>query len=82
MYLNNEFGTVRFKLDEVIKNKGISKTKLSYHAELQRSQLNNYCDNKVLRIDLAVLGRLCTVLECDISDILVFIPPQPQKEKE
>lgn len=79
MYLNNEFGIVRFKIDDLIKAKGISKTKLSYHAELQRSQLNAYCENKVARIDLVVLGRLCTVLDCDISDILEFVPPA-QKE--
>ena len=70
----DEFGTVRMRLKEVMAEKGISKTKLSYKAELQRTQLNNYYDGKIVRIDFDILGRLCTALDCDISDLLEFIP--------
>ncbi len=70
------FGSVRIHLDEQIKKRGISKNKLAFRAEIQRTQLNNYCKGKVLRIDLAVIARLCTVLECAPGDILEFIPPE------
>lgn len=69
-------GTIRIKLHEQIEVKGISKNKLSQRAEMQRTQLNNYCNNKISRVDIDVLGRLCTVLECEICDILEFIPPE------
>ena len=70
------YGTIRIKLDELIKQSGISKNKLSHKAEMQRTQINNFCNNKVTRLDTDVLARLCTALDCDISDLLEYIPPK------
>ncbi len=77
--MSEQFGKVVMHLNDVMEAKGISKTKLSFKAEMQRTQLNNYCNNKIIRIDFDVLGRLCTVLECDISDLLEFVPPNDPK---
>ena len=71
----NEYGNIKIKLDELIKQRGISKNKLSQRAEMQRTQLNRYCKNDVTRLDTDVLARLCTVLNCKIEDLLEFIPP-------
>lgn len=74
-----KYGTIRIKLDELIEKAGISKNKLSHRAEMQRTQINNYCKNEITRLDIDVLARICTVLECDISDLLEFIPPEKQE---
>lgn len=71
-----EYGTIRIKLDELIKKADISKNKLSHRAEMQRSQINHYCNNDITRLDTDVLARICTVLECEIGDLLEFIPPK------
>lgn len=70
----NDFGHIRIKVDELIKAKGISKNKVAHRAEMQRTQLNQYCNNEITRLDTAVLARLCTALDCKIEDILEFIP--------
>ena len=57
-------------LERVLSEKEISKTQLCYMCRLQRTQLNNYCKNKVTRIDLNTLAKICDFLECDINDIL------------
>lgn len=57
-------------IERVLTEKGISKTQLCYACRLQRTQLNNYCKNKVSRIDLNTLAKMCDYIECDISDIL------------
>ena len=71
-----EYGTIRIKLDELIKESGISKNKLSHRAEMQRTQINHYCNNEITRLDIDVLARICTVLECRIEDLLEFVPPE------
>lgn len=71
-----KYGSIRIKLDELIKEAGISKNKLSHRAEMQRSQINHYCNNEITRLDTDVLARICTVLNCEIGDLLEFVPPE------
>ena len=71
-----DYGTIRIKLDQLIEETGISKNKLCHKAELQHTQLNNFCKNKITRLDTDVLARLCTALDCKIEDLLEFIPPE------
>ena len=66
------FGQVVFKIDQVLAEKKISKNKLEKEAKLQRTQLNSYCNNKVRRIDLQTLAKICYVLGCGIEDIMEY----------
>ena len=66
------FGKIIFKIDQVLEEKNISKNKLEKEANLQRTQLNSYCNNKVKRIDLETIAKICYVLECDINEILEY----------
>lgn len=70
------YGTIRIKLNELIEKAGISKNKLSHKAEMQRSQINHYCNGTITRLDVDVLARICSVMNCEISDLLEFIPPK------
>ena len=70
-----EFGTVKLHLKEIMEERGLSLSKLSFRAEMQRTQLRNYRDNKVQRLDIDILLRLCYVLECDLTDLIEYIPP-------
>ena len=75
-----EYGMIRINLDALIKKAGISKNKLSHRAEMQRSQINHYCNNEITRLDTDVLARICTVLNCEIGDLLEFIPPSKETD--
>ena len=61
---------ITFDFETILKERQVSKNKLCVACKLQRTQLNNYCNNKVTRIDLAVLARICTFLECTPNDLL------------
>ena len=78
--MSNKHGKIKIKLDELIKKAGISKNKLSHKAEMQRTQINNYCKNEVTRLDTDVLARICTVLDCKIEDLLEFVPVEKDSE--
>ncbi len=71
-----QYGKIVIKLDKLIEKSGMSKNKLSHRAEMQRSQINNYCKNEITRLDTDVLARICTVFQCDIGDLLEFVPPE------
>ncbi|WP_417043600.1 helix-turn-helix domain-containing protein [Dysosmobacter sp.] len=73
-----KFGSVRIQLNDLIQKSGISKNKLCQRAEMQRTQLNNYCNNSISRLDIDVLARICTVLQCEMGDLLKFIPPEDE----
>lgn len=73
---DEDFGNINIKISEYLKTKGISKNKLMNKAEMQRTQLNNYCNQKVQRLDLSILARICYVLKCNIEDILEYCPPE------
>lgn len=78
--MSNKHGKIKIKLNELIKKAGISKNKLSHKAEMQRTQINNYCKNEVTRLDTDVLARICTVLDCKIEDLLEFVPAEKTEE--
>ena len=77
----NKYGTINIKLKKLLEEKGLSKNKLSHRAEMERTQINNYCNNKITRLDTDVLARLCTVLQCELSDLIEFVPPKDDEDK-
>lgn len=64
------FGKVDIILDKYLKKHNISRSSLTRKTELQYSQILRYCRNEVQKVDLTILAKLCTVLQCDIQDIL------------
>ena len=70
-----DYGQVRLKLKEIMNEQNISINKLAFRAEMQRTQLKSYIKNDVQRIDISVLARLCYALECSLSDLIQYIPP-------
>ena len=67
------FGKIIFKIGQVLEEKNISKNKLEKEANLQRTQLNSYCNNNVKRIDLETIAKICCVLGCGNEDIIEYV---------
>ena len=74
------YGHVHLKLETLMKEQNISINKLAFRAEMQRTQLKAYMKNEVQRVDIAVLARLCYALECSLTDLMEYIPPQKEQE--
>lgn len=71
----NDCGEIKIHLKEILEERDISLNQLSFRAEMQRTQLRNYRDNKIQRLDIDILKRLCYVLECDLTELIEYIPP-------
>ena len=69
-------GKIKIRLEDILKERDISLNQLSFRAEMQRTKLRNYRYNKVQRLDIDILLRLCYVLECDLTDLIEYIPPE------
>lgn len=74
--MEENYGHLEIRLEELLKKKGLSKNKLSHKAEMNWMRIDNLCKNNITQLDIFVLCKLCTVLECKIEDLLVFHPPE------
>ena len=68
-----DYGYVRLKLKDVMEEQKISINKLACRTEMQRTQLKAYMNNEIQRVDLAVMARLCYVLDCKLSDLIEYV---------
>lgn len=78
----DECGKIQIRLRDILEERNISLNQLSFRAEMQRTQLRNYRDNKVQRLDIDILLRLCYVLECDLYDLIEYIPPASRDSRQ
>ena len=69
----DDVGQVILKVDKLLKQYNMSKSKLAREAKIQYKQAKSYCDNEMQKVDLVILARICHTLKCNISDILEYI---------
>ena len=79
---SSDYGEIRIHLKEIWEERDISLNQLSFRAEMQRTQLRNYRDNKIQRLDIDILKRLCYVLDCDLHDLIEYIPAEDSSERQ
>ena len=75
-----DHGWIKIKINEVLVERGISKTQLTYLAFVQRGQLKRLMDGEAARVDFDVLARICHALDCKIEDILEYVPKDPEED--
>ncbi len=66
---------IRFKLDRLMFENG--KMKVPYLNEItgiNKNTLYAIYNNSITRMDLSVLDRLCTALDCQPGDLLEYVP--------
>lgn len=61
---------LHIRMQELAKEKGISKTKLCKELDMQYGNFNKYYEDKFQRINANLIIKLCEYFECRISDLL------------
>lgn len=64
---------VKICLDKTLGKFNITRYELAKRTGIQYQIIDNYFKNKVIRYDSYVLDKICTALNCKISDIIEFI---------
>lgn len=78
--MEENYGHLEIRLAELIEEKGLNRNKVSLKAAMNWRQVDRYCENDITRLDTFVLCKLCTALECEIQDLLVFVPAEKSKK--
>lgn len=52
--MEDNYGHMEIRLNELLKEKGLSKNKLSHKAEMNWKQIDNYCTNSITRVCLKI----------------------------
>jgi putative transcriptional regulator len=79
--VEENYGHLEIRLAELIEKKGLNRNKVSLKAAMNWRQVDRYCENDITRLDTFVLCKLCTALECEIQDLLVFVPEEKEQGK-
>ena len=71
-----EYGTLHLRIEDILKEKGISKNTICKDLDIPRTNFNRYCRDDFQRLDAGLLCKLCCYLEVDINDLIIYIKPE------
>lgn len=69
----NKMKHIHIRINELLKEKGISKNLICKNLDLPRGNFNRYCRDEFQRIDCNLIIKLCEYFNCEISDLLEII---------
>ena len=59
-----------FNLENLLKNKNVSKYMLEKDTGIDHKTIQNYCLGNLQRIDMRVIAIFCDYLDCNFEDII------------
>lgn len=68
----NDYGKIKLHLNELIKEKGMNRNSLAKAVNTRFEVIDKWCKNRVEKLDMDILARICFVLECEVSDIIEY----------
>ncbi len=70
----SDYGHIELRLREVLEQRQLTRGALARAIGVRFEVINRWCGGSVEKLDLDVLARICCVLDCQISDLLVYLP--------
>lgn len=70
--IQRKYGAVRLRLAEIMDSRGMTRNQLSRLTGTRYEVIHKWYGGKVEKLDLDVLARICYVLNCEVSDLLVY----------
>lgn len=73
-----DYGKLKFNIEQILKEKNISKNRICKDLDIPRSNFNRYCQNRFQRIDTNLVCKLCHYLNLDVGDLISYQPPKEE----
>lgn len=70
-----EYGSLSLRIEELLKEKEISKNQICKDLDIPRSNFNRYCRDDFQRMDVNLICKLCYYLDVDIADLITYNKP-------
>ena len=71
--VNIEDGYYLFKLNDILRNRNISKNKLMRETNTDFKVIQRIINGELTKLDIIVLARICNFLNCHFSDLSLRI---------
>lgn len=73
------YGKLTLHIEEILRERGISKTKVCKDLDIPRANFNRYCRNEFQRLDELLLCKLCWYLNIDIGQLVTYERPEEEE---
>ena len=65
---------IKIYLHSILQQRGWTQRDLSKKTAVREATISEMCNNCIARINVIHLSRICEALECEVEDILRYIP--------
>lgn len=72
IYTLNQYGHIEINLKEIMDKKNVSRNALARAINARFEVIDKWYNGHVEKIDADVLARICFILECSPSDIIIY----------
>ena len=71
----DSYGSLHLRINEILKEKGISKNQICKDLDIPRSNFNKYCRDEFQRLDTKLICKLCFYLDINMYDRIEYKKP-------
>ena len=70
-----EFGNLHLRINELLREKHISKNKICKDLNIPRSNFNRYFRDEFQRLDVGLICKLCWYLDVGVDELIEYVYP-------
>lgn len=71
---------IRIKISELLGKHKMTQSSLAQQAHIRPATVSKMYYEEVKRIDINHLNNICKVFDCEISELLEYVPDKPQNK--
>ena len=70
------YGHLELRIEELLKERDISKNTICKELDIPRSNFNRYCRNEFQRLDANLICKLCDYFDCEVGELICYVKEQ------